>query len=99
MYKVKGDVIPRDIAGIYFLVDISEKDYYSKKEIFSTNQTGYEQFKIMQDLNVFTIDDLVSRFIMCLTDYTDELYAPILSDTTAFIRDLITAGYVEELSQ
>lgn len=96
LYHVKEDVIPRDIAGVYFLVDITEKDYYSKKEIFSTNETGYELFKIMKRLSVFSVVDVLQEFVKLLNDYNDNMYDMILEDTEKFIADLVSASYLEE---
>ncbi len=96
LYRAKDEVIPRDIAGIYFLVDITEKDYYSKKEIYSTNEIGYEQFKIMKMLSVFSVPDMLQEFIKLLNDYNDNMYDMILKDAERFVANLITAGYLEE---
>lgn len=96
LYHVNEAIIPRDIAGVFFLVDITEKDYYSKKKIYSTNEIGYEQFRIMKQLSVFSVRSVLQEFIKLLNDYNDGMYAMILKDAEVFIADLVAAGYLEE---
>ena len=95
-YIAKNEIVPRNIAGVYFLVDISERDYYIKKKIFSTNETGYTQFLIMKELGSFSIEDILCRFITLLTDYEESMYGQIYKDTKAFVMSLIAAGYLKE---
>ena len=96
LYRAKDEIIPRDIAGIYFLVDITEKSYYAKKEIYSTNEIGYEQFRIMKRLSVFSVRDMLQEFIMLLNNYNDDMYNAILKDAEVFVADLVAAGFLEE---
>lgn len=95
LYRIKEGIIPRNIAGIYFLVDITEKDYYFKKEIFSTNNIGYIQFNIMKELSIFSLYDILQHFIKLLDDYKENMYDQIFKDTESFIANLLSVGYLE----
>lgn len=91
-------VIPRNIAGIYFLVDIHERDYYAKKQIFSTNQCGYELFRIMRALNhPFTVEELLEQFLLLLTEDARNERDQIKSDVLQFIDELKGVGYIREV--
>ena len=95
LYKVKQDIIPRDIASVYFLVDIHDKTYYDARRIYSTNQCGYEIFKIMNNFDtLFSIDEIFSRFISLLNNYQDSMHDIVLADITTFIQELVSIGYV-----
>lgn len=95
LYKVKQDIIPRDIASVYFLVDIHDKTYYDVRRIYSTNQCGYEIFKIMNSIDtLFSVDEVFSQFISLLNNYQDSMHDTILADITTFIQELVSIGYV-----
>ena len=99
-YTVGRDIVPRDIAGVYFLVDIHEKDYYVKQKMFTTNQCGYEMFKIMKSLpQPFTSDLVFEKFTALLCDYSPEMDAQIHSDIQSFVNDLLCASYVKEVEE
>ena len=87
----------RDIAGIYFLVDIEEKRYYKDKVIPSFNDTGKELIKIMYKLQRFDEIEVYKEFIL-LINYVDfELEEIIKNDISEFIKELIDKGYLEEV--
>ena len=38
MYQVREGIILRDIAGIYFLIDINKKNFYDLQKIDTVNE-------------------------------------------------------------
>lgn len=98
-YTVNGDIIPRNIAGVYFLVDIHEKDYYVKQEMFTTNQCGYEIFRIMKSLpQPFTLPLVFEKFTKILSNYSSEMDNQIYSDIQNFIDELLRVNYAREVN-
>lgn len=99
-YIINCDIIPRNIAGVYFLVDIHEKDYYVKQEMFTTNQCGYEIFRIMKSLpQPFTLPVVFEKFTALLSNYSPEMDEQIHSDIQNFVGELICAKYVREVTE
>lgn len=99
-YAIKKEIIPRNIAKRYFLVDITAKDYYDQKRIYSTNECGYTLFIIMKSLSApFSVPTLTSELIKQISDYRDDLYPVIASDIASFLKELTDIGYIEEVSE
>jgi len=94
VYRIRRELVPRNIAGRYFIVDTTEKDYYDTKQIFTVNQSGYEMFKIMDSLNIFSENDLFTRFVLLFNDITPEIHSAIKSDISFFLQQLIEKHYV-----
>lgn len=95
LYTVNANIVPRDIGGKYFLVDICAKDYYTTKRIYSVNQVGYMLFSIMKSFHTpFSVSDVLSAFIPKLNDYVPEMNSVIIEDVQIYIYDLCSCGYI-----
>lgn len=99
-YIVREGIIPRDIAGVYFLIDIHDKSYYDSKKIYTTNQIGYELCSIMmKKTDGFIITDIVDELKRLLINYSDDLYNQIISDVNKFVKELSRIGYILEIKE
>lgn len=97
-YRNTEGIIPRDIASIYFLVDIHDKTYYDAKRIYSTNQCGYEIFRIISSFEgPCTIDELFRVFITKVNDYQESMKTMVMEDISNFVKDLVLIGYISEV--
>lgn len=97
MYSFNEKIVLRDIAGICFLVDISEKKYYKDKILPSFNNTGKELIKIMYNLKKFDEEEVFKEFIKLINDINFELEKIIKKDIEEFIDKLVKSRYIERI--
>lgn len=97
-YQIAKEIVPRDIAQRYFLVDVTSKDYYDRKKIYATNQCGYELFRIMISINgPFAVADLFHKFVEKLTDYEEPMKETIEADIQMFLNELLAIEYIRKV--
>ena len=96
-YKVIKGIVPRNIDGIYFLINIYDKKCFVEGNLFTTNEMGYELFNLMKAQDIFTIDEITCKLIRNLIDFKEEMYCMILSDVKDFVQKLNDIGYIEEV--
>lgn len=96
-YSLVEGIVLRDIGGVYFLVDIHEKQYYIKKELFKVNEIGRAIIIYMMDNNICSLEGIVSYLRTIIVDYHPEMYSMMYSDCAEFIKQLKKYGYVEEV--
>lgn len=94
-YRVNPLIIPRDIDGVYFLVDIARKDYYDRRQITSLNQSMYLLCTIMRELSTFNEEVLTERFkgLFFIRDKAQEIQ--IGKDVQSCIIALCEIGFIE----
>lgn len=97
MFKVREKLITRDIAGIFFIIDIADKYCYDVKKIYSVNNIGKVLFDIMLDNQIFNSEIITNQLIGILTNYSIEQYGKIKSDVEKFINQLVNVGYILEV--
>lgn len=95
IFVFKEGIVPRDIGGIYFLIDIHDNTYSGTEEIFSANRMGYIMACIMKRLDTFSIDDIFAELIKVINNYNSNMDVMIKSDIANYIKELIKLGYVE----
>ena len=93
-YTIREGIVARNIGGVYFLVDIHNKDYYNNKSLDRINQTGYEIVRIIQNRKLCNIVAIMSDFLELLIDYNQSLKDCIEKDIRSFIQELENKGYV-----
>lgn len=92
-YKISDRFILRDIAGIYFAVDIKNKRLYDDKKLLTLNKTAYILLCVAGKKISFTDDDLADSFIKLLVgDYN---YAEVKKDILNFITFAQDKGLIE----
>lgn len=96
-YRVNHAFIPRDIDGIYFLVDITRKDYYDVREIKTLNQTMYLLCMLMHKLDVFCADELTDQFKLLFLIHGKDQEVQIEQDVQNCIVSLCEIGFIEEI--
>lgn len=95
VYRTNLSFIPRDIDGIYFLVDITRKDYYDRKEITSLNHTMYLLCTLMREAGVFRDDVLIEQFKALFLIHNKEQEIQIEQDVQNCIATLCEIGFIE----
>ncbi len=97
-FSMKDGLVVRNIGGVYFLIDIHEKDYYNLKILYRLNEIGREivQFGVSQ--GVFTTDSLVCNLKRKIVGYRPEMYGEIYEDCREFMEELQKMGYAERVS-
>lgn len=93
-YAVREGIIARNIGGVYFLVDIHNKDYYNNKSLDRINQTGYEIVRIIQNRKLCNIVAIMSDFLGLLKQYDKSSKSCIEKDICSFIQQLVNKGYI-----
>lgn len=93
-YTIREGIVARNIGGVYFLVDIHNKDYYDNKLLERVNQTGYEIVRIIQNRKICNIVAIMYDFLGLLKGYDQSLKSCIEKDINSFIRQLENKGYI-----
>ena len=94
--KCRDDIVLRDIHGIYFLVDIHEKNYSTLDRLYCINKTGAFIWTIIKENDCHSIDDIFNILIRNIKDYDDSMGENIRKDIDSFLRQLFIRGYVLE---
>lgn len=94
-YKISKELVTRDIDGIFFIVDITNKHCFDLNRIYSLNQTAKIMFDIMNDLTAFTLEEVFERFIPELLSYRSTMKSEIMKDLLSFINTLLDLEYIE----
>lgn len=93
IYKISDRFILRDIAGIYFAVDIKNKRLYDDKKLINLNKTAYILLKSAVEKKFFTADDLNDSLIKLLGGEFD--CAEVKRDIYNFITYAHDKGLIE----
>ena len=93
-YSIREGIVARNIGGVFFLVDIHNKDYYNNKTLDRINRTGYEIVKIIQNRKLCNTVAIMSDFLELLKEYDQSLKRCIEKDIQSFIQQLENKGYV-----
>ena len=96
-YRVNLEFITRDIDGIYFLIDITRKDYYDVREITSLNQTMYLLCTLMRKAEVFCDVELTDQFKALFLIHSREQEVQIEQDVQNCIASLCKIGFIKEI--
>lgn len=94
LYRFNNDFVLRDIGGIYFAVDITDKYIYKNKKMYSVNKTAFVLLQIAQNKSIFSVEDLFNDFLPLLNAQSinkDE----ILNDLYLFCEDSTKRGMLE----
>ena len=90
LYDFNKNYVLRDIGGIYFVVNIADKDIYRNKKIYSVNRTAFALLEIAKRKQLFSPEDLLDEFVSLLSgDIDREL---IRKDLTDFCIDSLKKG-------
>lgn len=97
-YSLRDDLVLRNIGGIYFVVDIRDKECYDLKLLLSLNEMGKEIFNYMKKYGVFSIQGIVSYIENIIIDYTPEMHSKIEMDVKNYVFHMQKKGYVLEMN-
>lgn len=94
MLKLREGLVCRNIAGIFFIVDIHDKHFYRNKQINCLNETAYTILNLMQESRSFSAEDIVQKLEEKLSNDQNISHLTILNDITGFIKALEERGWV-----
>lgn len=94
-YSLRENLVVRDIGGLYFIVDICDKNCYKLKELYSTNEIGKVIFNIMNAYRVVTVEKILNELKKILTDYDSSMDSMIRNDIQNFLKSLLRIGYLK----
>lgn len=97
-YSLREGLVLREIGGIYFLIDIHEKNYYDTENLLFINEIGKAIISYLSINGVSSLNGIVSFVKSLLIDYTPEMYTTIYSDCTEYMKQLCSNGYVMEVN-
>lgn len=92
-YYISESFVLRDIGGIYFAVDITDKHVYKEKKIISLNEIGYTILKLAKEQKRFSAQSLTADLTRLLVGDFDS--ARIQKDVDAFLVDIQNKGIVK----
>lgn len=93
MYKLNKSFVLRDIGGIYFAVDITNKKLYEEKKIYTLNKIGYTLLRIAEKQETFSAETLVGDLIPLLCEELNP--KQLINDVGEFLKDTLTKGITE----
>lgn len=97
-YTLNKNIRVRDIGGVNFIVDIHEKAYYDKKDLYRINETGKLIIQYMNDNTISNIDGVVSYIKSKINNYEIDMNDIIYADCKEFIELLLKEGYIYEVN-
>ena len=93
-YQFNNDYVLRDIAGIYFAVNIADKDVYRSKKIYSVNLTAFALLNIAKNKTSFSVQELLDEFVLLLKG--DDIDRNVIyADLTSFCEDSVEKGMLK----
>ena len=94
MYRLSKGIVLRNIGGIFFLINIYEKDYYTERNLTVINNSGRLIFEIMLNFEYFTVQDIYQEVISLFDDPSDELKMSINADIEVFLGELFRLKFL-----
>lgn len=98
MYQVREGIILRDIAGIYFLIDIHKKNCYDLQKIDTVNEIGKEVFGIIMNQKNITLDEIIDKLTAKIINYTPDMREKISNDISKFVEQMVDKGYIIKMN-
>ena len=94
IYKVKEGLVCRNIAGIYFAIDIHDKYFYRNKNIDRLNEIAYTLLSSMIKSGKFTVEDITRDLETKLDPNVIIKHEEVLLDVNNFVKELIDKGWI-----
>lgn len=95
-YVLRDGIVCRDIAGIFFAVDINDKHFYRNRQINNLNETAYVLLSIMSNKESFSIEEIVVELESKLSKESNVDHDTLTRDITSFVKQLECRGWVYE---
>jgi len=89
-YEFNNAYVLRNIAEIYFAVNMIDKGLYENKRMYSINRMGFYLLGIAQKLSRFTEITLVDEILKILDTEVDKKM--VYDDISAFCKDVSAKG-------
>lgn len=93
-FTIRDGLVCRNIAGIYFVIDIYDKHFYRNKEVNNLNQIAYELLMIMNEQKTFTAESVTDALILKLDPNENIPQEQIIMDVQDFIKFLMEKKWV-----
>ncbi|MBQ7559832.1 MAG: PqqD family protein [Synergistaceae bacterium] len=96
IYEVKEGLVLRNIAGIYFVIDIHDKYFYRNRNIDRLNEIAYAILSSIVGRKQFTVEDITIELETKLDPNTKVKHEEILSDVNNFVKELINKEWIHK---
>lgn len=96
MYEIKQELVCRDIAGVYFIIDPTDKHFYRNKQMTCVNSTAYFMIQVMLKHKTFASDDIVTAIENSIDKNTRPARDVIFADVDKLIIELKNKRWVNE---
>ena len=96
MYEIKQELVCRDIAGVYFIIDPTDKHFYRNKQMTCVNGTAYFMVQIMLEHKTFVSEDIVTIIENSMDKNTCPARNVIFVDVNKLIIELKNKGWINE---
>lgn len=96
VYEIKQELVCRDIAGVYFIIDPTDKHFYRNKQITSVNSTAYFMIQTMLKYKTFVSDDIVIAVENSMDENTRPTRDVVLNDVNKLITELKNKRWISE---
>ena len=93
-YTISEGLVCRDVAGVYFVIDIHDKHFYRNKEVNNVNEIAYALICIMNEQKKFTVASVTDALMLKLNPNEAIAREMILTDVQEFIDFLMKKGWI-----
>lgn len=97
MFKLIEGIIPRNIDGIYFIVNRYEYRYYTNFKLMAINSVGYVILLYLQNHEWCVAEELVNHIKYVFKDSMPD-DEKVFSDVYSFCKKAVQMGYMKEKS-
>lgn len=97
IYEINDGFVCRNIAGIYFAIDIHDKYFYRNKNIYCLNEIAYALLSSMIERKQFTVEDITIELEGKLAPNANITHEEILLDVCNFVKELINKRWVHNV--
>jgi hypothetical protein len=91
---MRDGLVCRDIAGVYFILDIYDKHFYRDKQVNCVNQIAYTMISLMIEKKTFTEDDILDEMLKIIAPSEGVTPERVKSDIVSLIGQLQSKGWL-----
>ena len=95
-YRMREGLVCRDIAGVYFLIDIHDRHFYRNKQLNCLNATAHAMLSSMLARGSFTAEEVASDLLAKLDPRQQVPRERVEADAEKLIQFLKGKGWAEE---
>lgn len=94
-YKIREGLVCRDIAGVYFLIDIHDRHFYRNRQLNCLNPTAYLMISSMIGRGSFSAEDILADVVAGLDPQGGVPEERIRADIAKLLDVMVAKGWAE----